>query len=207
MESLVFAALTVANAAPLIAAFVSAPPSAMQEMKLSVEDFIASYLAIDLKSPSGLIWTGHASKQTEGKVKNKPSGRLDRHGYYQTSINGRLYFNHRIVWLIHKGVWPDGEIDHIDGDTKNNGPSNLRVVSRSENLQNTVANGCSWDKENKKWRAYIYIDGGRINLGRFKTKDEAHAAYLAAKAKIHPTAPERCYESNKNVKQRKSKIR
>jgi hypothetical protein len=45
----------------------------------------------------------------------------------------------------------------------------------------------------------VVVDGGRfiakirvrnesITLGRFKTKDEAHAAYIKAKASLHPHA-------------------
>lgn len=44
---------------------------------------------------------------------------------------------HRIVYLSKYGAIPDGfEIDHIDRDTHNNKISNLRAVSREDNMKN-----------------------------------------------------------------------
>ncbi len=41
--------------------------------------------------------------------------------------------------------------------------------------------GVSFDKQGNKFRAQIYIDGKKKNLGRFDTEQEAYNAYKAAK--------------------------
>lgn len=51
------------------------------------------------------------------------------HGYRRISINKKAFYEHRVVWALLHGEWPNGFIDHIDGNRSNNKPSNLRVVS------------------------------------------------------------------------------
>jgi hypothetical protein len=94
---------------------------------------------------------------------------------------------------MHYGEWPSGEIDHINGVRTDNRVENLRVATRSENMQNTkkpVTNksgkkGVSWDKTTGKWRAEIRANGKKYNLGRFKTIEEAFKAHESAADKLH----------------------
>lgn len=105
---------------------------------------------------------------------------------------------HRIVWAMVNGCWPPDEVDHKNGVVHDNCPSNLRKATRAENSQNLKPRsnnksgypGVSWSTSRKKWCAYIMINKKRMNLGRYDTPDEASAAYLAAKAKLHPFQPE-----------------
>ena len=46
-------------------------------------------------------------------------------------------------------------------------------------------NGYAWHKTRKRFRAHIYVDAKAIYLGSFKTEEEAHAAYKAAKLIYH----------------------
>lgn len=47
----------------------------------------------------------------------------------------------RLVYLYFKGNIPEGfDIDHIDGDSLNNLPSNLQAISRKENLKKRQLN-------------------------------------------------------------------
>lgn len=64
------------------------------------------------------------------------AGYLDLNGYYQVNLNYKMYYAHRVVFAIVHGRWPNGIIDHIDGNTTNNHPANLRDVTDSENNQN-----------------------------------------------------------------------
>lgn len=57
-----------------------------------------------------------------------------KYGYNVTSIKGKHYYIHRLVWTAHKGSIPAGiTIDHIDGNHFNNNISNLQLLTQSEN--------------------------------------------------------------------------
>lgn len=109
-------------------------------------------------------------------------------GYRHIKISGRLYLAHRLAWLWAHGEWPDGDIDHIDGDRANNRLSNLRIATRSQNLANTRRHrdnasgfkGVTWVPRVQKWMAQIRVGGRTKYLGYFATPEEAHAAYLEA---------------------------
>jgi hypothetical protein len=116
-------------------------------------------------------------------------------GYWQCTYKGRSYQAHRLAFLWMTGVWPSGEVDHINGEKSDNRWANLRDVSRSENCQNqrrahsrNVSSGLlgvSWNKRDKRWCAAIRLDGKRKHLGYFLNKDQAHLAYLEAKRQSH----------------------
>lgn len=57
-------------------------------------------------------------------------------GYLRVSINGKRYLIHKLAIFYVTGVYPEDEIDHIDGDSSNNSISNLREVGRKENRKN-----------------------------------------------------------------------
>jgi hypothetical protein len=56
--------------------------------------------------------------------------------YFYDPVNQKTYYAHRVVWALHYGKFPNGVIDHIDGDPCNNRLENLRSVSQSENNTN-----------------------------------------------------------------------
>jgi hypothetical protein len=120
-------------------------------------------------------------------------------GYLQIGINRQLYQAHRLAWLVMHGAMPTYpmEIDHINRDKSDNRIANLRVVSRAENTHNSGLQrnntsgytGVNWHRRHQKYVARIQANGKPKFLGYFATADAAHAAYLAAKAILHPTAP------------------
>lgn len=158
------------------------------------EKFIKEYLCIDEGSATGLTWTGHPNKSQATKLTGIAAGTDNGNGYYRTRVNGKILYNHRIVWFLQYGIWPEGDVDHIDGCRNNNHPGNLRVVTRSENMQNMIVRGYSWNAAREKWEAHIKLDYKKLSLGFFDNEDDARAAYLSAKSKLHPSSPERCYE-------------
>jgi HNH endonuclease len=103
----------------------------------------------------------------------------------------RLYRAHRVVWLLMTGAWPEGSIDHIDGDSANNRWTNLRLCTQSQNMMNRPiqANNTSGYKgvsrHGSHWRAMIWANRKVTCLGTYPTKKEAHAARLEAEAKQH----------------------
>ena len=134
------------------------------------------------------IWLVSKGSKKAGEI----AGTINDDGYIIIRVNGKRYMAHRIAWFLLKGKMPDGDIDHINGNRKDNRIENLRDVSRSVNLQNQRSPrngnkylGVTWDKRNKKWFSQITVGHKHINIGRFNTAEEAHAAYVATKRKLH----------------------
>jgi hypothetical protein len=114
----------------------------------------------------------------------REAGNMMQNGYRKLKFCGKQYLVHRVAWLLHYGVWPSGDIDHIDGNTSNNRIKNLRDVSHSINLQNrksaTRKNKTGFlgvVKRRNKYAAHIYKNGKQVYLGLFTTAQEAHQAY------------------------------
>lgn len=115
-------------------------------------------------------------------------------GAYQVRVDGVAYRLHRLVWLYMTGQHPLGVIDHMDGNPANNVWSNLRDVTESVNQQNqrhaqrhnaTGFLGVTFNKRRGKFQAQIGVKTGHKYLGLFRTAEEAHGAYLAAKRELH----------------------
>jgi hypothetical protein len=92
------------------------------------------------------------------------------------------------------GWWPEGVMDHINGNRADNRWCNLRMVDYSINNQNkrraTSRNslgilGVSPVAKNGKFLAQIKYGGKQRRLGEFATPELAQAAYLAAKRQHH----------------------
>lgn len=64
------------------------------------------------------------------------TGDNGKRGYKRVSINGKRYLLHKLAILYTTGKYPEGEVDHIDGDTSNNSIANLRDVGKLENRKN-----------------------------------------------------------------------
>jgi hypothetical protein len=118
----------------------------------------------------------------------KPAFTALERGYKQGRIFMELHYAHRIIWRMVTGEIAH-DVDHINGVRSDNRWSNLRSVSRAENLRNrrlscqntSGTHGVyarSWG-----WQAYIRADGKTKCLGSFKTKEEAVEARRAANEK------------------------
>ena len=148
--------------------------------------------AFTLGGLTGLIWKerpqnhfktakAHAIHITRNA--NKPAGCLEHRGYWLIGLNRKVFLAHRLVVAIRDGVFPDKEIDHIDRNKSNNKPSNLRLVTRSENIVNAhpLTSRSSTGVRNVYQNKYGYVvqvwkngksfSGG----GNFRTLHEASA--------------------------------
>ena len=93
--------------------------------------------------------------------------------------------------MLYYKAWPDGEIDHINGDRADNRICNLRVVSKQQNARNVGLGkgnvsghlGVSYSSRDKRWAAHIGVNGVRVYLGSFRDKDSAVAARLEAESR------------------------
>lgn len=73
------------------------------------------------------------------------------------------------------------EIDHINHDKLDNRRKNLRVVTKAQNLSNSIPRSSSGykgvSKCGSRWRAYYKPNKRQIHIGCYDTKEEAARAY------------------------------
>lgn len=115
----------------------------------------------------------------------------DVYGYQHGTILGKTYKAHRVAWCLLTGDWPDGFIDHKNGDRSDNSATNLREATRTENQQNTTSRsgstspylGVSWERRCSRWNVRIKINGKQKHIGNFECQIEAAKAYDRAALK------------------------
>lgn len=123
------------------------------------------------------------------------AGTINENNYRQIQILGKMYREHRLVWLYVYGKFPTKEmIDHIDGDKQNNKVDNLREATRQENTYNSCIRenkssrfkGVCWDKSRLKWIASSQdATKKHKHLGRYESEEEAHQAYQGYVQELH----------------------
>lgn len=121
------------------------------------------------------------------------AGHLMADGYRAIHRHGRRHQEHRLAWIYVHGSIPAGmHVDHINGDKQDNRIANLRPCTRSQNLQNqrrpqrhNKTGYLGVHLKRNKYQAQIFVDGRVKRLGLFDTPEEASAAYLAAKRRLH----------------------
>lgn len=129
-------------------------------------------------------WLDNTGKKNKEWFQPKPRGMKNK-TYVRCqsiNINKKWYSPHRLAWYLMKGYWPL-QIDHINRNALDNKFLNLREVTNKENSENRQGKG--WQKQGKKYRTKIVVDGQQIYLGTYDTPEEAQTVYLEAKKKYH----------------------
>jgi hypothetical protein len=122
-------------------------------------------------------------QKLEGRIL-KPGSSATRYFTVALCRDGkpRSHTIHSLIAEAFIGPRPEGaDIDHIDGDRKNNAISNLRYVSHKINVRNrTVTTARSGrlgvHPNGSGWMAQITFDGQTKHLGTFRTIEEAASA-------------------------------
>lgn len=118
---------------------------------------------------------------------------VTKHTVYARRTSGRPA---RREVLLHRVIMGDPEgvlVDHADCNGLNNRRANLRQATPSQNAHNmrlpkdnkSGFKGVSWHRPSKRWMAEISANRRKHYLGIFRTREEAHDAYMAASAKLH----------------------
>lgn len=114
--------------------------------------------------------------------------------YRQIAVDGKIYREHRLIFLYHYGYLPE-VVDHINQDRIDNRIENLRESDKSRNAVNSDVIISStgfrgvYKKETKsgsRWVARIKKNYKDIFLGSFLSPEEASEAYIEGKAKYFP---------------------
>lgn len=127
-----------------------------------------------------------------GNVRNDKTGRIlkpiiNSNRYYAVNLcnEGKIKFK-KIHILVAKAFIDNPTnkkcVDHIDNNRLNNNIDNLRFASYGENNMNSKIRsdntsnykGVTFNKNSKKWRAFIQVDGKNKHLGYFDSIEEAN---------------------------------
>lgn len=129
---------------------------------------------------------------------------VNEDGYLRGYVFGGVILAHRAAWALHFNRWPEGDIDHINGNPADNRISNLRDVDNQTNMRNksrsrankSGVTGVFENKARGNWQAYIGSNGKLVRLGTFASYGDAVAARKAAEFELgyhpnHDRTPER----------------
>lgn len=112
-------------------------------MSKGTKDYLSidwcSVLYEDHSSPTGLRWKIGPNNRIKagtaagGVLTAKKSGIQ----YLQVGCKGGSWYVHRVLWVMRNGsIDSNLEVDHIDGNSLNNKPENLRLISAVVNSRN-----------------------------------------------------------------------
>lgn len=120
-------------------------------------------------------------KITQGRaIKDNQAGTFHHSGYVYIRINGQEYGAHRLAWLYIYGEFI--KVDHKNRKPWDNRLENLRKTTASLNNANRILPSKSGIKgvrltRNGTYEARIQYEYQSIQIGTFKTKEEAVKAY------------------------------
>ena len=120
------------------------------------------------------------------KFAGKNAGTINNKGYGSIVIRGIAMAAHRLAFLYVNDIYPNDQIDHIDGNRSNNKISNLREAVNGQNRNNAKLqkNNTSGDKNvhycksAKKWLVRFNINEKKITV--FRSRDLELSALVAS---------------------------
>ena len=137
---------------------------------------------------SDRIFKSWNSKYAGSRFGTEKSG-----GYRHGIICRRPLGEHRVIFAMATGRWPEQQVDHLNRKPWDNRIENLADVSQSINQRNrnkkanntTGATGVYWVERDQRWVAKINPSSNkRISLGGFSSFEAALCARKAAEKKL-----------------------
>ena len=113
-------------------------------------------------------------------------GSLSSNGYLFVSINGKNRSIHQLItmaFLNHKPCKMKAVVNHKNHITTDNRLENLEIISHRENCSKRKKRGTSrftgvcWEKNYRRWKSQIRINGISKHLGYYLTELEASNKY------------------------------
>lgn len=119
--------------------------------------------------------------------------------YAVGTIGGRLdrkrYLLHRFITDAEQGF----DVDHKNNITLDNTDNNIRILTRSENLQNrrrinpnnkSGTRNVSWCEQDQRWRVFFIVKRKQIFIGQYRELEEAKRIAEEARLIYMPYAKE-----------------
>lgn len=150
-----------------------------------MDDFLKTNLTYDAET-GDLFWV---KPNGNSRKVGTPIGTTNNRGYkvigFTYEGKSKNLYCHRLAWFLHYNIWPDGNLDHVNGEKRDNRISNLRQVTQLQNCHNSkksklcssVYKGVSWSKVVGGWHSYITLQGKRKHLGYFSNEEDAAKTY------------------------------
>lgn len=123
-----------------------------------------------------------------GSIRTQHSGKL----YWIIKIDGKTYKRSHLIFLLANGYWPTPCVDHINGNSTDDRPSNLRQATIQQN---------AWNHKKRKRRASLPMgvrslpsgryearighNGRQVHLGSYETPAAAQAVYLDKRRELY----------------------
>jgi hypothetical protein len=120
------------------------------------------------------------------------AGTLNKNGYRVIRISGKVFLEHRLIWLMHYGKLPTF-IDHINGIRNDNRIENLRESTLTQNQQNkklskantTGFKNVYFHKKSKLYRVSIRFNGKKLQVASLHDIELADLVAQMAREKYH----------------------
>lgn len=156
--------------------------------------FQKKYNQYDLSGTNGVGYTSKGEKfyfdlEDYDRIKDY-CWYMDRQGYVMSTVHENNTSKGIIMHRLIMNCPEDKDVDHINHIEYDNRKSNLRIVTKDQNMHNTImtnkygANGIRPTKSGK-YSACIGINGKTISLGNYSILDDAIKARKEAEEKYY----------------------
>lgn len=123
-----------------------------------------------------------------GSIKKTHSGKL----YWMIKIGGTIFNRSRLMYLHIHGRFPYPCVDHVNGNSLDDRPDNLREATITENAWNhkfrarriDLPMGVRLIQSSGRYQARISCNKKQIHIGAYDTPEEAHAAYVSKRKEL-----------------------
>lgn len=150
--------------------------------------------SFDFDLENGKIYWKNVSKH-HNRLNGKEAG-MARKGkgdkyYWVIKLNGKAYKRSRLIYFYIHGRFPSPCIDHINGNSLDDRPSNLREATVTQNSWNHKGRKKKSDlpmgirKQCNKYIARISYNKKQIIIGSFDDIETANAAYKNKRIELY----------------------
>ena len=143
-----------------------------------------SYRTMPLERVRQLVWADE-NGVLRCPITDEPV-KVAKSTYYSLYLDRQQFPVHRVVFALHHGRWPEGVVDHINGDPLDNRVTNLRECEQWQNAMNkryrrektpldlpTGVSNCA----RGQYKVKLVHKNTIHTLGPFSTVEEAAQAY------------------------------